>query len=118
MDSKQYTITSSPLPTNQAAVVSKSDVNNPLHTDQPNVELKLPDSGSTKTDATTHKDVRLDPAATVVPGIDGDSNPHTDEAVCRESPEKLANKPPMIIASPDKIYNKSPAVNAGRQQDP
>jgi hypothetical protein len=41
--------------------MSKSDVDNPLHADQPNVELKLPNSGPTETDASTHKDARLDP---------------------------------------------------------
>jgi hypothetical protein len=96
LDSEQHTVASSQLPTNQAIVVTKSDVDNPLHADQPNVELKLSDSGSpNKTDAITHKNARLDLAATMVPGIIGDK-PHTAIAVCRESPEKLVNKPPMI----------------------
>jgi hypothetical protein len=116
LDSEKNTVTSLQLPTNQAFVVSKNDVDNPLHAYQLNVELKLPDSGSRKTDATTHKDARLDPAATVVPGIVND-NPHTDEAACQESPEKPANKPPMIIANPVKVFNKSPTVNSGRQEE-
>jgi hypothetical protein len=98
-------------------VVSEIDVGNSLHADEPNVELKLPDSGSPVTDMATHKDVHLDRAAAVVREI-ADNNPHTDEAVYQESPKKLANKPPMSIASFDEVFNESPTVNAGRQEEP
>jgi hypothetical protein len=83
LDSKQHTVTSLQLPTSQAAGVSESTVDNSLHADKLNVELKQPDSGSPETDATSHKDARLDPAAAVVPEIVG-NNPHTVEAICRE----------------------------------
>jgi hypothetical protein len=78
--------------------------------------LRFSDSGSPETDAATHKNARLDPAAAVVPDIVG-NNPHTAEAVCRESPEKLVNKLPMIYASSDDVFNESPTANAGRQEE-
>jgi hypothetical protein len=90
LNSEQHTVTSSQLPTSQAAMVSKSDVDNLLRADQLNVELKLPDSKPPKTDATTHKDDRLDLTATVVSKFFGD-NPHLIKLFV----EKLANKPPM-----------------------
>jgi hypothetical protein len=106
LDSNQHTLTSSQLPTSQSDGVSKSNVDNSLHAGQLNVELKLPDSGSPETNATTHKDARLDQAAAVVPEILG-NNPHTAEAVCLKLPEKLVNKPPMIVASSDDCFNES-----------
>jgi hypothetical protein len=53
--------------------VSESDVDNSLHADQFNVELRLPDSGSSETDVATDKDASLDPAAAVVPKIVGNN---------------------------------------------
>jgi hypothetical protein len=45
------------------------------------------------------------------------NNPHTAEAVCRESPEKPVNQPPMIVASSDDVFNESPTINACRQEE-
>jgi hypothetical protein len=98
LDSEKHTVTSSQLPTSQAAGVSESKVDNSLHVDQLNVELRLPDSGSPKMDATAHKDARLDPAAAVVPEIVG-NNPHIAEAVCQESLEKLVNTPLWLLSA-------------------
>jgi hypothetical protein len=116
MDSEQYTVTLSQLPVSQTAGVSESNIDNSLHADQLHVELRLPDSGLPETNATTHKDAHLDPAAAVVPEIVG-NNPHTAEAVCRESAEKLVNKLPMIVASSNDVFNESPTINAGQQEE-
>jgi hypothetical protein len=39
-------------------------------------------------------------------------SPHTAEAICRESPEKLAKNPHIIVAR-SIFFNESPNVNAG-----